>query len=126
MPAVLDASALVAMFLNEPGGGIVTEVIESGASVSTVNLAEMTTVLLRHGVEYRHLLAALLRQVSVEPFTEDDALAVAELYPKVSSRGLSMGDRSCIALGQRLGAVVITAERSWAELELGVEVRLIR
>ena len=38
--AVLDASALLAYLREEPGAGFVTEVIATGASICTVNLAE--------------------------------------------------------------------------------------
>jgi ribonuclease VapC len=62
----------------------------------------------------------------VEPFTDIDALATAALYPRVSSRGLSAGDRACLALAQRLGAPAATGEHLWADLPLDVAVQLIR
>ncbi|MGO9959663.1 MAG: twitching motility protein PilT [Solirubrobacteraceae bacterium] len=65
-------------------------------------------------------------QLAVEPFTDADALAAAALFPKTTTKGLSLGDRSCLALAQRLGAPALTAEHVWAELELDIEVQLIR
>lgn len=56
----------------------------------------------------------------------DGALAAAALYPKTASKGLSLGDRSCLALAQRLGAPAVTAEHAWAELALDIQVQLIR
>jgi len=36
------------------------------------------------------------------------------------------GDRACLALGLRLGCPVITADRMWAGLDVGVEILVIR
>ena len=41
-------------------------------------------------------------------------------------QGLSLGDRSCLALGLRLGRPVLTADRGWLAVDVGVSVRLIR
>ena len=40
--------------------------------------------------------------------------------------GLSFGDRACLALAQRLGGTALTADRSWARLELDIRVEVIR
>jgi ribonuclease VapC len=37
-----------------------------------------------------------------------------------------LGDRACLALGLHLGRPVITADRVWASLNLGVEIVVIR
>ncbi|MFQ4166233.1 MULTISPECIES: PIN domain-containing protein [Nostocales] len=36
------------------------------------------------------------------------------------------GDRACLALGQFLGLPVLTTDRAWADLELGINVQVIR
>jgi ribonuclease VapC len=42
-------------------------------------------------------------------------------------RGLSVGDRACIALAQRLRLPAITAEREWTRLDIaGLVVTAIR
>ncbi|MDQ2759957.1 MAG: PIN domain-containing protein [Actinomycetota bacterium] len=104
MSAAIDASALLALLFAEPGAELVADVIADGAAVSTVNLSEVSTVLVRHAQDPEKILAPVREQLAVEPFTDADALAAAELYPETASRGLSLGDRSCLALAQRLGA----------------------
>jgi PIN domain nuclease of toxin-antitoxin system len=48
------------------------------------------------------------------------------LRPPTKHKGLSLADRACLALGQQLNLPVITADRVWKELDLEVEVRLVR
>ncbi len=126
MSAAIDASALLAMLFAEPGAETVADAIASGATTSAVNLSEVATVLVRHRQDPEKILAPVREQLAVEPFTDDDALAAAALYPRTASKGLSLGDRSCLALAQRLGAPALTAEHTWAELDLDIHVQLIR
>ncbi len=62
----------------------------------------------------------------VHPFDEDLARRVARLRRLPRAAGLSLGDRACLALGEALGLPVITADRVWATLALGVTVQAIR
>jgi ribonuclease VapC len=41
-------------------------------------------------------------------------------------RGLSLGDRACLALAESLRQPVLTTDRAWRGLSVGVEIRLIR
>jgi len=50
--------------------------------VSTVNLAEVATVLARNQLDPDAVLGPVRAQGEVEPFTDQDALAVASLYPR--------------------------------------------
>lgn len=54
------------------------------------------------------------------------ASAIAEMLPLTRRAGLSFGDRACLALGRRLGKVVLTAERRWATVDVGIQVQLPR
>ncbi len=51
---------------------------------------------------------------------------VANLRPLTKSRGLSLGDRACLALAMSTGATAVTADRSWADLGLAVSIEVIR
>jgi PIN domain nuclease of toxin-antitoxin system len=62
----------------------------------------------------------------VEPFTLADARRTAALWPQVRALGLSLADRACLSLADRLDAEAWTAERVWATGGLGVRVLVIR
>jgi PIN domain nuclease of toxin-antitoxin system len=40
--------------------------------------------------------------------------------------GLSFGDRACLALGIYLNQPVITTDRLWGSLNVGIEIRVVR
>ncbi len=126
MTAVLDASAVLALLFGEPGAETVVEHIAAGAAISTVNLAEVATVLVRNDRDPHTVLDPLRVQVEIVPFMDADALITAELYPLVSARGLSLGDRACLALARRLDAPAVTAEHLWSGLDLDVRIDTIR
>lgn len=130
--AVIDASALLAYLRGEPGEDVVADALADGVSIAVVNLAEALSKAADHGadpaVETNRLTAhgLLDAAITVEPFTRDDATEVARLRPLTRKTGLSLADRACLALARRLETVALTADRHWAKLNLGVDVRLIR
>ena len=126
MTVAIDASALLALLFAEPGAELVADAIAGGAVTSAVNLSEVATVLIRHTKDPATILGPVREQLAVEPFTDADAMVAAALYPKTTNKGLSLGDRSCLALARRLGVPALTAERVWAELDLDIDVQLIR
>ena len=126
MSEVLDASAILAVVQSETGAEVVLEAIPDGV-ISVVNISEVVAKLTDRG--YRDdAIRKELRELNlaVKDFDEDQAYAAGMLRPLTRDRGLSLGDRACIALGIRLGLVVLTADRSWAGLDVGVDVRLVR
>ena len=123
---VLDASAVLAHLLGEPGGEGVEAVI-ANAVISAVNLAEVAQRLIETGASDAEALAVVENlPCDVASLDAAAAVQVALLRRATSVRGLSLGDRACLALGKRLGLPVYTADRAWAELDLGIEVVLIR
>jgi ribonuclease VapC len=64
--------------------------------------------------------------LTVHAFTLEDADVAADLRLLTRQAGLSFGDRACLALGRRLGLPVLTADRAWATLEVGVHIQLLR
>lgn len=119
MPVVLDASAYLAYTLDEPGATEVETAMVDEAIMSAVNLAEVLSKMadrMPRGARPPPL-SALPGAVTIEPFTDMDALKVAELRFVTRRLGLSLGDRACIALGHRLRLPVLTADQVWAQLD---------
>jgi ribonuclease VapC len=125
---VLDASALLALLLDEPGAERVKAVLD-GALMTAVNLAEIVSHYAKLGAA-RAEIEALLRPLPIRVVPADAVLSyeAGMLRPLTLERGLSLGDRYCLALARREGAVALTAERRWPEIAdaAGVTVELIR
>ncbi|HEX8518401.1 MAG TPA: type II toxin-antitoxin system VapC family toxin [Pseudonocardia sp.] len=122
MIVVLDASAVLALLLREPGAAEVEEVLVDSA-MSAVNWSEAVQVLAGRGVPAPEALFVL--GLRIEPFTLADA-GTAALWTRGRALGLSLGDRACLALADRLDAEAWTADRIWAKEDLRVRVRVIR
>ena len=126
MSHVLDASAVLAWAQDEPGGQRVENVLHA-AYLSTVNLSESVAKLVERGVSYRALqLDFSTSGLTLVGFEPGDAYAAAALRAATRRFGLSFGDRACIALALRLGLPLLTSDRAWAKLDLGVPVEVIR
>ena len=130
---VLDASALLAYLLAEPGGDVVRDTLaEQAAVMSAVNWAEVLSRLASAGADPYEVAqrvaseAALGDVLTVVALTGRDGPAIAGLRPTTRHLGLSLADRACLALAQRLELPVVTTDRAWAQLQIGVEIRLVR
>lgn len=114
-PVVLDTSALLAWLLGEPGADIVRQVIGPRAVVSAANWAELARKVREKDIDWPPLRNALVALgLTVEPVTAVDAEASAAFGEPRD--GLSLGDRLCLAVGQRLKCDVLTADSAWAHL----------
>jgi ribonuclease VapC len=123
---VLDASALLAMFNGEPGGDRVAEGIAQ-AWVSAVNAAEVISKLVWLGWSPEAAVEAVGDlDCEVAPADELAAVRAGLLHGRLGGKGISLGDSFCISLAEANGLPVLTADRAWASLGLGVEVTLIR
>jgi ribonuclease VapC len=121
---VLDASAILALLQEEQGADEVEGLLD-GASMSCVNLSEVIQKAEQHGVETEGIEYDL-EALGIQFRGFDLALArpTGELWS--AGKGLSLGDRACLALAKTTGATAITADGRWAIEGLGVDVRLIR
>jgi ribonuclease VapC len=125
---VLDASALLALLLDERGAGKVRNALADSA-MTTVNLSEVVGHFARNGAAEKDI-RPVLDPLPIELITFDEGLALSAglLLRATRPAGLSLGDRACLALAARLGVPALTADRSWltAAQAAGVEIDLIR
>ncbi len=128
---MLDAPALLAYLQDEPGASVVEQSMHQGVYISAVNWAEVLSKVAEVGdpntlIQYWRNQGWLDDKIKVEPLCMDDALAIAALRPITRSCGLSLGDRACLALGQRLGLPVLTTDRAWATVSIAVTIQVLR
>lgn len=132
LASVLDASALMAVLHDEDGAAVVVDAISDGAAISVVNWAEVLSKLAEAGKDPSSVAAELRkaegsrRALSIESMTAADCIAVARLRPATKAQGLSLADRACLALAERLGVPALTADRQWAKADVHATVVLIR
>jgi len=123
---VLDASALLALLNQEPGGNSVGAVLPR-AAISSVNVAEVVSKLVEQRIpdaDIRETIQSL--GLKVVDFDVELAYAAGLLHLITKKWGLSLGDRACLALAHRLHAPAFTTDRAWKKIKIGLEVRAIR
>lgn len=122
---VLDSSALLALLNSEPGGEKVAPIL-GRSLMSTVNTAEVLAKLAETGVPVKDGVEDLeMLGIEIIDFDLPQAVMVADLRNKTKKLGLSLGDRSCLALAIREKAIALTADRTWKGLKV-CHIELIR
>jgi ribonuclease VapC len=109
---VFDASALLTFLQGERGATEVEKALNDGGVCGAANWSEVAQKIRAHGRSWdlsRTLLVSYGLQV--QPVTADDAEWAARRW--APGDGLSLADRLCLALGERLDADVLTADQAW-------------
>lgn len=124
---VFDASAILAVFYNETGKKPVRLLLDkSQPLISAVNLCEVFSKLLEDGLDSEQIWESFFAlEIDVVDFEGELALNAAQLRPLTKHLGLSLGDRACIALAIQHDTTAVTADKSWAKLDL-CKIELIR
>ena len=123
---VLDASAVLALLGNERGADEVEAALGS-AVMSAVNLAEVLAKLGDRGVtEAEQRVIRMSLDIEIRSFDESSAWRASSLRGGTKSRGLSIGDRACLALALEECLPALTTDSAWSALDVGVDVRALR
>jgi PIN domain nuclease of toxin-antitoxin system len=95
--------------------------------ISATNMAEVYGKLVLRGVPSEPAIEMAFGSVKgVIAFNDGQARLTAELLHQTKALGLSLGDRACLALGMQRSLPVLTADKAWKTLRVGVEIRVIR
>jgi PIN domain nuclease of toxin-antitoxin system len=115
---VLDASALLSIVLDELGHERVDRILDR-SRIHAVNLAEVVGRLVRSGMPAERAVATLheLHLEVEEEFGARQAEFCGALMGTRRDLGLSLGDCVCLTMAAWSGAVAVTADRRWKELE---------
>ena len=127
---VLDASAVIAFLQGEPGSERVQQALQSEPCVVTAaNQAEIIAKSLDHGVSAQGIQTILAELgYTVVDIKAEDGVQAGLMRGQTRKLGLSLGDRLCMAVAQRLEAPILTADRPWLSMAktLGLGIRCIR
>lgn len=116
---------------SEPGAEFVADAL-GDAVVSTVNWAEVVARVRGDTTNGGGGGPSALRfefyalGLRFEEFSAEQADLAGELRRSTREFGLSLGDRACLALALVRSEPVLTADRVWQRLTLGVEIEVIR
>ncbi|MGB3206679.1 MAG: type II toxin-antitoxin system VapC family toxin [Crinalium sp.] len=130
--SVLDASAFLAYLRDEQGSESVETALINGCYISIINWAEVLSKIVDLGEDPNEIMTQLQDEgllqnsLKIVSCTEEDAITIAQLRVLTKSAGLSLGDRACLALGKRLNLPVLTADKIWTSLSIGIAITLIR
>jgi PIN domain nuclease of toxin-antitoxin system len=123
---VLDTSALVALLRREPGHEVVASHWAT-ACISAVNLSETLARIAREGIEPRAIKQQLDDLgLGVIDFDPAQAVTAGEIREHARGYGVGLADCCCLALALHMALPVLTADRPWLRLGLGIQVTLIR
>jgi len=128
---VFDASAILAYLRDEPGAEPVAERLVLGGVISAVNWAEVLARLVSGGGSLddpsaRALVSGAGAPLMMFPFDEVQARETARIKKRTTGVPLSLSDRACLALGRLRDLPVMTTDREWRKLRLGVRVVVVR
>ena len=128
--AVFDTSALLAHLNRETGAEVVEAWLDRGGSaVSALTVQELTKKIAeRGGTREDADVTVDDLGLAVHHLTRDLGLDAGAMVTVTKPKGLSEGDRACLALARHLEVPAVTADRPWADVagEVGVRVELIR
>jgi PIN domain nuclease of toxin-antitoxin system len=115
----------MALLRAEPGAEMVAACLP-WAVISAVNQAEVQASLVAAGMDEQtawwHIAEVKCESV---PFDEEQARIAGGLARVGRPLGLSLGDRSCLALAIQRQATVYSTNPAWKNLDLGIEVEVI-
>ena len=114
----LDASAVLAFLFGETGADKV-EFLFANSTISRINVTEVLTKLVQDGLTVDEAKETFDKiHLEVAEFDENQSLKVAELRPLTKHLGLSLGDRCCLALAITENLTAVTADKTWAAVNV--------
>lgn len=125
---VIDSSALIALLMHEPGWERVMAAVTAAVAPTTI-LSELVGYFAKNDLDLEELRSSL-RELDLDfvALDHETAWLAGEMEPATRAAGLSLADRSCLALARRLDRVALTGDRAWIRVarDLGIEVELFR
>ena len=123
---VFDSSAILALLKMESGHEIVSKNLEQ-AVVSSVNFCEVVSFLSKKTQKQDEMIKFLTETFDcIEDFNIEQSIIAGSFISVTKDYGLSLGDRACLALAKYKNIPVLTADKAWTKLNLGIKIKLIQ
>ena len=95
--------------------------------ISAVNYAEVIDKLIEQGFSPDTAQAAVdLYGCDIVDASKARGALAGRMHAVTKGKDLSLGDRFCLGLAAELGLPVLTADRRWKDLDIGIKITLIR
>ena len=118
---VLGASALLALFNDDPGADEVIKAFSQPKLLSAVNHTEVLTKLHDKGLSPADAATVMTSvELKIVSFDEAQSAEAAWLRSVTRTIGLWVGDRACLVLAHANDAVVLTADKPWLQVARAV------
>lgn len=123
---VLNASALLALCFAEKGADVTAKRGKHGM-ISAVNYCEAVAKCIDKGIPPETLAQAVaMLNLAVIPFGAEHAHVAASFAAPTRTHNFSFADRACLSTAAVAKCPVLTGDRKWKDVSLGVEIILIR
>ena len=118
--ALLDASALIAVADSEDGWANVPE--PRTAAATAVNAAEVVSHLVQKGHDPEAAILFVELLCPILPVEAQVALEAGVLFAATRRLKLSLADCVCLSHARRHGLEVVTSDKAWSTVDIGVTV----
>lgn len=128
-PIILDASALLAIALREPGDDVVVKFIDSAVGncfIHAINAFEVAYKLMAKDVTEAEAWDAAAFGGAVKVDDAGDYVGKRAARLKIANPSLSLGDCFCIALAEDLEGRVLTSDGGFDKAKTTAEIVMIR
>ena len=124
---LLDASAVIASVMEEKGVAVLNTLLAEPCAMSVINFCEVVLKLQKKtGKSLTQIHHALYNMhLAILPFSDYEAHILFK-NSVLTSAHLSLADRVCLATALAHNHTVVTADKMWKELDLPLELVLIR
>lgn len=129
VPIVLDASALLAIALREPGDDVVASLMDTATGncfIHAINAFEVAYKLMVRKVSEAEAWDAAAFGGAIKIDDAGDFVGKRAARLKISTPSLSLGDCFCIALAEDLEGRVLTSDGGFAKAKTSAEILMFR
>jgi PIN domain nuclease of toxin-antitoxin system len=125
----IDSSSVLVFAFGEPGAEMVVGIAADDRNhlfISSVNMAEVLAKMIDKGIPI-DTAGEIIAPLALDeiPFDHWHAFLSSELREVTRHHGLSLGDRSCLALGLSKKVPVLTSDRKWLDVSGKIRAEIV-